>query len=208
MKKKAWSLLLGLGLILAVGCTKYPPDSERLLEDMAVFTQYDVNCNFNQYGTFYISDTVGVITDKDSTRVVNGNTKLVVNTIITNMKSRGFTQVTSSKNADLAINVFYFENVHVNAYYPGWYWAYPGYWWGYGYDYYYPYYPAYYTSYTSGTVGWDMGDLKNKQANNKVYIRWNAYIRGLLTGTHTSTDITNAINTAFNQTPQIKTAGK
>ena len=162
MKTKISLIILGLGLLFTLACTKYPPATDRLLEDLAVLTQYDVTITYNQFSTFQISDSIGVITDTDSTRVKNGNTMTVVNAIINNMKARGYTQVT--KNADLAFNVFYFKNVHVNAYSPGWYWGYPGYyppsWYGGG-SYYYPYYPVYYTSYTSGTLGWDMVDLKN-----------------------------------------------
>lgn len=209
MKSRFFTLLLGLGMISFLGCTKYPPDSERLLQDLAVLTQYDVACNFKQYQTYMITDSVTLITDKDSSKVVNSNTKLVVNAIVANMNARGYKQVT--KNADLAFNVAYFENVHVSVYSPGWYWGgyYPPSWYGYpGYSYYYPYYPTYYTSYTSGTLAWDMVDLKNAQASGKLYIRWNAFIRGLLTGSHTTSDITNSINTAFTQTPQISTSGK
>lgn len=211
MKAKITLLILGTGLLFTISCTKYPPASSRLLEDLAVFTQYDVTVDFNQYKTFAISDSIGVITEKDSSRVKNSSTKAVVDAIIANMTARGFKQV--SKNADLGFNVVYFKAVHVSAYYPGWYWGYPGYYppygWGYpGYSYGYPYYPAYYTSYTSGTLSWDMIDLKNPSTDNKLFIRWNAYIRGLMTGSHTLSDITNSINTAFTQTPQIKTSGK
>jgi hypothetical protein len=210
MKTKISFIALGLGLLFTLACTKYPPATDRLLEDLAVLTQYDVTIDYSQYKTFQISDSVGVITNNDSSRVKNGNTMTVVNSIINNMKARGFTQVT--KNADLAFNVIYFKNVHVNAYSPGWYWGYPGYyppyWYGYNYNYSYPYYPVYYTSYTSGTLGWDMVDLKNANTDQKLYIRWTVIIRGLLTGTHSMSDITNSISKAFTQTPQISTSGK
>ena len=200
-------MALGLGLLFTLACTKYPPATDRLLEDLAVLTQYDVTINFSQYKTYQMSDSVVVITDTDSTLVKNGNTMTVVNSIASNMQARGYTRVT--KNGDLAINVAYLKNTHVTAYYPGWYWGYyPPYWYG-GYNYNYPYYPVYYTSYTSGTLLWDMVDLKYPNTEKKLYyIRWNAFIRGLMTGSHTMADISSSINQAFAQTPQINASGK
>ena len=45
-----------------------------------------------------------------------------------------------------------------------------------------------------------------KLVDNKVPVVWNAYIRGLITDTHTTSDITGAIDQAFTQTPSIKTS--
>jgi hypothetical protein len=158
-----------------------------------------------------IPDSIGVIDKDDSSLVQNANTDLIVNQIVTNMESRGYQRV--NNDADLGISVVYFKNVNVTVYYPGWWWGYPGYYppgyWGYpGYGYWYPYYPAYYTSYTVGTVAIEMFDLKNAEQEETIYIRWNAYIRGLLSGNHSSSDITNSIDQAFEQTPQITASSK
>jgi hypothetical protein len=52
-------------------------------------------------------------------------------------------------------------------------------------------------------------DLKNvNTASNVLYIRWNAFIRGLLTGNHSQAELLNSIDQAFTQTPQLKTSGK
>jgi hypothetical protein len=192
-------------------CTKYPATSDRLLEDLVVLTQYDVKTNFGLYKTFSIVDQIPYIKDNDSGYVTNPNAQAILDRISQNMIARGFTQVAHTANPDLGINVSVVEVTNVSVYYPGWYWGYPGYyppdWWGYsGYGYYYPYYPVYYTSYTSGTLIIDMVNFKDLTPDNKIPVCWNAFIRALLTGTHTISDFNTAIDQAFTQTPQIKTS--
>jgi hypothetical protein len=87
MKTKLLFLTLGLGLTFMLSCTKYPPQSERLLEDFAVITQYDTKIDFNNYSSFYISDTVVKITNKDTTKFVGTS---LIPRIEKNMEARGF----------------------------------------------------------------------------------------------------------------------
>jgi hypothetical protein len=47
-----------IGCFIITSCTKYPTSSDRLLEDLAIYTKYDTNTSFAQFKTFYISDTV------------------------------------------------------------------------------------------------------------------------------------------------------
>ncbi|MEI7492133.1 MAG: DUF4136 domain-containing protein [Bacteroidota bacterium] len=199
---------IALGILAMVSCSKYPTSSSRLLEDLAVLTQYDVNTNFGLYKKYSIVDTVYYITDKGTQKVISANSQILINQIIGNMNARGYQQVAKSANPDLGINVSVIKTT-TTVYYPGWYWDYPGYyppnWWGYNGGYYYPYYPTYYSSYSTGTMVIEMVNFK-KIVNNKVPVVWNAYIRGLLTDTHTASDITGAIDQAFTQTPSIKTS--
>ena len=187
------------GIVIA-SCSKYPPSSDRLLEDLAVYTKYDTTVDFTSYHTFYMNDSVLRIDSKDSGMVLNSNTSMLTTRIAQDMVQQGYTRVPTMESADLIMAVSYVQNVNVNVYYPGWYWGYyPPYYWGGYYGYYYPYYPAYITSYSTGTVLMDLADLKHP-VGNKIPIRWNVYIRGLLTGTHTNNDIQKAIDQAFNQT--------
>jgi hypothetical protein len=201
--------LIAAGILAMASCSKYPTTSSRLLEDLAVLTQYDVNTNFGQYMTFSIVDSLYYINEKDSGKVLTPNAQLVLNRITQDMVSRGFWQVPKTAQPDFGINVAAIKTTVTTVYYPGWYWGYPGYyppgWWGYGSEYYYPYYPAYYTSYSSGTLMIEMVNFKKITPDGKVPVVWDAFIRGLLTSTHTITDITNSIDQAFNQTPAIKT---
>lgn len=211
MKTKLLFLTILAGSLILGSCTKYPNASDRTLEDMVVITQYDTKANFSDYTTFAIPDSISVITDTDSGRVMNSTTNLVVNQIVQNMTARGYTRVASNQNPDLGFNVSFFKNTNVTVYYPGWYWGYPGYyppdyWYGgwYGYDYYYPYYPTYVTTYSVGSLVIDMVDLKNANPiTQQISICWTGYIRALLSGDHTSAEITGSIDQAFIQTPQL-----
>jgi hypothetical protein len=205
MKTKLGFLILGLGLVFTLSCSKYPPSSDRLLEDLAIVTQYDTKVNFNDYKTYSITNSITKITDKDTATMTGPDATAVLSEIAKNMEERGFTKPTGTDKPDLGINVVYFENTKIYAYYPDYYyWGYPYY----DYGYYYPYYPVYYTSYTAGTCDIDLIDLKNVAPNNSLYLRWSAFIRGLLTGTHTDAEILNSIDQAFTQTPQLQTTAK
>ncbi len=207
MKTKLLTII-AVGIVILSSCTKYPPDSERLLQDLAVYTQVDVNANFNTYQTFSISPTVAYIDGKDSSTLTTPNAMALLNRISADMISRGFKQVTTPK-PDLGISVTAIKGTNTTVYSPGWYWGYPGYYppsgWGYpGYGYGYPYYPTYVTSYSTGTVIIDLVDFK-LAANNKAMVRWNAYIRGLLTNSHTQNEVITCVDQAFAQTPSLKT---
>jgi hypothetical protein len=53
-----------------------------------------------------------------------------------------------------------------------------------------------------------MVNFKAITPSGQVPVVWNAFIRGLLTSTHNTTDVTNSIDQAFIQTPAIKTSLK
>jgi hypothetical protein len=200
MKTTIGSLILGLGLVFILGCTKYPPASDRLLEDLAVITQYDTKVDFNNYHTFSIAEDIVKVTDIDTTHLTSQEALAVLDQITKNMEARGFMKIMPPEKADLAINVIYYENTYVYTYYYNWWGYYPSWY------YYYPYYPVYYSSYTAGMATIEMIDLKViDNDNEKLEMRWNAYIRGLLTGSRTNADITHSVDQAFIQTPQIQT---
>jgi hypothetical protein len=203
-------IIIVMGMIAITSCTKYPSDTGRMTEDLVVYTKYDINIDFNDYKTFAIVPAVAYIDGKDSSALTTPNALGVLDRITSDMTSRGFTQVAATDHPDLGINVTAIKSTNTTVYSPGWYWGYPGYypvgWWGYpGYGYGYPYYPTYITSYSAGTVIIDLLDLKFKTTDNKIMIRWNAYIRGLLTDTHSLSDVQKSIDQAFTQTPALKT---
>lgn len=209
MKTKLLLLVILAGSLMFTSCTKYPGVTDRLEEDMVVLTQYDTKANFGQYNTFAIPDSLVYYTDTDSGRIMNSNTNLIVSEIVKNMTDRGYARVEPNQNPDLAFNITLFKNTNIDVYYPGWYWGYwgyypPDYWGWYGWDYYYPYYPVYVTSYTTGSVVIDLADLKNANPiTEQISVPWNVFIRALMTGYHTSAEITGSIDQAFIQTPQL-----
>jgi hypothetical protein len=199
MKTKLSFFILGLGLMFTVSCTKYPPASDRLLEDLAIITQYDTKINFNDYHTYSLPTSITKITDKDTTQITGSTVTAILDQIDKDMQSRGFLKVAATDKPDFGMSVVYYQNTYVYTYSYN-YWYYPYYNW------YYPYYPVYYSSYTAGMLNMDLVDLvKTDPVSQKLYVRWNAYIRGLLTGDHTNLEISNSVHQAFVQTPQIKT---
>jgi len=200
MKTKLALLLLVPGVAFILSCTKYPAASDRVLEDLVVVTQYDTKVDFNNYQTFGITGSITKITDNDTSVIVDSEALAVLNQISENMKSRGFIEAPAGAKPDFGIQVLYFENTQVYVYYYDW-WGYYPYWY-----YYYPYSPVYYSSYTTGLLDIQMIDLKFPDTNaNTLAMRWNAYIRGLLDGTHSQSDILGAVDQAFIQTPQLTT---
>ncbi|MDP1621237.1 MAG: DUF4136 domain-containing protein [Bacteroidales bacterium] len=198
-----------LVLILITSCSKYPPASERLTEELAIYTQFDVSIAFNDYQTFAIVPAVAFIGGNDSATITSPDALALLNRIAQNMVSRGFKQVAATANPDLGINVTAIRSTITTVYSPGWHWSYPGYypagWWGYpGYKYGYPYYPAYMTTYATGSVIIELIDLQ-MATDNMVMVRWNAFIRGVLNNRYPQTDVLNTVDQAFKQTPAIKT---
>ena len=202
MKTKLVLILLAAGCGLA-SCSKYPPSATRLTEDLAIYTKYDVGCDFTKFKTYYMSDSIVKVTSKDSGWYYNATVLGLTSEIAKNMNSLGYTRTRNAKTTDLYLGVSYVVNVNLTTYYPGWYWGYPGYYppdyWGGG-GYYYPYYPAYITSYSTGTVLMDMMDVQHPTTGKKIPIRWNCYIRGLLTGDHTLSQVQQGVDQAFIQT--------
>ncbi len=199
MKTKLILLIMGTGLMLA-SCTKYPPSSDRLLEDLAVVTQYDTKADFNALKTYTMAISIKKVTDKDTTNLTDATAQAILAQVEKNMNSRGFTKVPAADtSADLAIQAVYYQNTTVYTYsygYYGYYYYYP----------YYPYYPVYYSSYTTGMINIELLNMTKKDpSNHRVPVCWNAYIRGLLTGTHTTAEITGKVDQAFIQTPQLTT---
>ncbi|NCA76881.1 MAG: DUF4136 domain-containing protein [Alphaproteobacteria bacterium] len=200
MKTKPGLLILGLGLLLTLSCSKYPPSSERLLEDLAVITQYDTKIDFNNYHTFTMATSIVKITNRDTTNVSDATATAILDQISKNMEARGFIKAITPVVPDFGVQVVYFQNTTVYTYYYDWWGYYPSWY------YYYPYYPVYYSSYTTGLANIELVDLKVVDQNKKqLYLRWNGYIRGLLTGDHTTAEILRCVDQAFIQTPQLKT---
>ena len=196
MKTKLTFIILGLGMVFTLSCSKYPPSSDRLLEDLVVLTQYDTKIDFNNYHSYSLAASIMKITDKDTIPMTGQTADAVLAQIDKNMQARGFLKVASTDKPDLGIQVLYYQNTTVYTY---------NYYWG-GYYYpYYPYYPVYYSSYTTGMANIELLDLKTADVNQRAAIRWNAYIRGLLTGNHTTLEITGRVDQAFTQTPQLAT---
>ena len=117
MKSTLVFLFLGIGTFMTLSCTKYPPSSERLLEDLAVLTQYDTKINFNNYKTYSLSSNVIKVTDDGNVPMTGPTAVAALAQIDKNMQARGFVKVADNATPDLGIQVFYFQNTTIYTYY-------------------------------------------------------------------------------------------
>jgi hypothetical protein len=207
MKRKSFLPLIVLVLTQAA-CLKQP-DFEELSSDFAVSTNIDPAVNFSNYQTYFISDSVAIISSTSGDTVLkNDDTQKLVDAVKKNMNERGFTFVPKAANPDLGINMGILKDVDVGYIYSGWWWGYAGWWdpwyWGWYYPYYYPWSVAYVVK--TGTVVMDMVDLKNVSLEEKLKIVWNSVSSGSI-GDNLATNVqrgVDAINQSFVQSPKLK----
>jgi len=210
MKTKLSLLFIAAGLIFLASCSKYPPGVDRVQEDLVVYTQIDIQKDFNQFQTFSIVDSIAYIDNRDSGHYLTPEVQAILDRIVMNMENRGFIKVSKDQNPNLGFTVSVVKTTNTTVWYPGWWWGYPGYYppyyWGWDdYWWYYPYYPTYITSYSSGTLIIDLADFVNITEDKQIPIAWFCYVRALLTGTHSLEQIEASIDQAFNQSPDLKT---
>lgn len=124
-------------------------DSVYLDELDITLTYYDTDFEFNQYTTFTVRDSVGLISnyltkkEKEDFYESGGSSDKIRNYVTQKFKDLGYTEVTADDNYDFAVNlVAVFVNTTTVGYYPGWWGYYYGYWGWYG-DWWYPWYGYY-----------------------------------------------------------------
>jgi hypothetical protein len=182
-KIRLWGRLAGLAVIITffmASCYEYHDDTYLDELDLSL-TYYDTSFNFQNYNTFAIRDSVGLIEDNMSDAEVaafyapNGGSEKIKQYVRQHFLDLGYTEVASTENFDFGVNlvVAKVDNTYVYSY-PGWwygYYDYYSYYW-YGWYPYYPYYPWYYTSYTytTGTLLTEMVD----GASLRAYRAWAA----------------------------------
>ena len=207
MKRHA---LLPLSLVLLLLSCRKEPDLSQLSANFVVQTDAAKGVSFSNYKTYYISDTVALIsTTKTDTLLPADAAKQIVNTIKSNMNARGYTFVPKGLKPELGINTVAVKDVNVGVVYPGWWWGYPGYWdpwyWGWYYPYYYPWTVAY--SVTTGSVIAEIIDLKNVNANQQLQVIWTMSLNGALgsSGASNLQRAVDGINQAYTQSPYLTT---
>ncbi len=203
MKKYYFVLLLPL----VFSCGK-EIDPAELQDEPAVLTLYDQQVNFSDFASFYIPDSIGIVSDNTSLYHKDGSSaaQSILAKIRTSMESRGYT-FTSKANAELGLNVTVLHQLNEEIHYAGYWWSYDGYYnanyWGYGYaPYYYGYLYDY--SYETGSMLIEMVDLKHAPSTHKLKIIWNTEIGTIFSNTISVSDASRYIDEAFNQSPYIK----
>lgn len=207
--KRLTTLLTTVVLLSVMASCQKEPDFSELSTEFVTYTDYDKSVDFSQFSTFYISDAIKVLSDKE-TDWSDANAQSIITTFAENMKDRGYVQLDESEkeNADLGIQLsyiestYYFTNYYSPYYWYDWWWG-NSYWPGWG-----PMYP--YPSYAV-TYRYDVGSLLGEiiwinRTSQKLHQVWSMCVGGTMSGS-TRTDIANAkkgVNQAFKQSPYIK----
>lgn len=210
MKKVLFILLTAL---LVVSCHKEPSMSD-LSNDLIVLTNYDTQANFSDYVTYYLPDSILIISDNpQATYWTEEQAGDILSTIEELMNQRGYVRIDNRNEADLGIQTSYVQNITLFYGYsdPYWWWDYPGYWgpgyWGWD-GWYYPYPISY--SYRTGSMLAEIVDLKAKtprraDAGSKLPVIWTAYMEGLAYNSkdYNAQLVIRALNQAFRQSMYI-----
>lgn len=205
---KTYVYMLVTIILLSLDGCRTEPDAEKLLDEFVVATNFDPDADFNAYVTYAIpTDTIGFVSNSSSDTIIVSSEsdfpKPVLRTIRENLNARGYTEVARSQNPDLGINVLVVNdfNVFQQVIYPGY--NYPGNYYsgyyGYGSWYYYPYIQT--TAYNTGVLIIEMVDLRNRTADNKVKVIWDAYMGDVYNTFDLIPQAVDGINQAFIQSP-------
>ena len=212
--KSRFTLTVTLVVSLVAGivsCRKIPDTSE-LSNEQVVATDRDLEANFSNYSTYFISDTVSVVAENHNDSILTGALALqMVNAVKTNMNNKGYTFKPRTQGyPDLGLRLTVIKDITVTAvcggWWDGWWGYYPPWYWGCYYcGYYYPWCTAY--SYTIGTSTLFMYDVKNIVENRNLRAVWGATMFGVFSATNNQTNAdltTTAINQAFTQSTYLK----
>jgi hypothetical protein len=183
MKSKFAILTSAVLMFAFASCSKEPLANLTEEESRIYITNYDASANFSSYRTFTISDSVAVINNGQSSKQSTAVDRAFINAVKQQMQARGFVQVESKSNPDLAVNISRIYNtstgiIRYGDYYDFYGNAWDPFFYGYGgYGYFSPYNFATY-SIREGALSVDLLDLKNAQTNNRINVVFSGLIRG------------------------------
>lgn len=211
--RKTGCLIVVLFAAAAWSC-QTEPDSEMLIDQMVVSTNFDPEADFSSYTTFAIpSDTIGFQSNSSSDTIITASNsdfpRPVLSAIRNNIEQLGYTRVGRNEDPDIGVNVMVVNdyNVFQDIVYPNYYgypgsYYYPGYYgYGYGSYYSYPYVNTY--AYNTGVLIVEMVDLRNRTPDNKVKVVWDAYMGDVYSTIDRIRQSTEAIDQAFLQSPYL-----
>ncbi len=195
--KKKFIFYLSIALVMA-SC--YPGGTEYYEDTDVVYTDYDMEFDFQSQGVYSIPDKVvkieGDIAEGEEPAFVKEpyNTQ-ILNQIKSNMTALGWSLTEDPANAELVLFPAVWTNTTIYYWYNNWCWYYYYCGWGWG-------YPST-SSYTTGTL------LMTLVADGDDYIEptrvWTAAINGLMSGSINTSRVNKAIDQAFTQSPYLKT---
>ncbi len=199
-------------LVLLSACQKEPSTTD-LDNDFVVFTNYDTATDFSQFSSYYVADSVLLVTAQEEVSYLSATySTAILEAFISEMDAMGYVSA-EKDSADLGLQISYIENSYFLASYtatPYWWWGYPSYWtpsyWGgWGGGWYYPYVIRY-----RFNVGSLLGELVNltvdEGTTTDLPVVWNCYLTGLLSGSDELDEdlAVGAIEQAFTQSSYLK----
>ncbi len=181
--------------------------------DVAV-TFRNKNVNFQNYSTFAMPDSIVRVGSQSGTPNTTYD-KLILNQVVSQMETYGYTRVTAGPNVIpdvvVLVNITSSDNY---VYDPGYFWGSWGWWGGWGYNpgygpgwgYYPPYYGGTVYSFTTGSIIVTMLDAKSNDPNKQeITAAWAGTLNGYAESSSTlPSRITNGINELFQQSPYLK----
>jgi hypothetical protein len=205
--KRFW--LIGAGFFPLLWSCQPEPDSFKLLDELVVSTTYDNTVDFQTYSTYSIAtDTIGFVSNRaNDTILIQRDTdypRPILQKVISNLNTLGYSRVNKSDNPDMRINVYVVNdyNLFQQVIYPDYYYpSYYGYGYGYGSYYAYPYVNTYATN--TGSLVVEILDLKNVTPDNKVKVIWGAYMGDVYSTIDLIKQSEKAIDQAFIQSPYL-----
>ena len=207
--KRRISVILGLAVaaLAYTGCKKEPLNNLTAEESRIYITDHDSSVNFSNFKTFAISDSITVIKNGKSEKMVTAEGSAFIAAATKYLMQMGYVEVSNDQSPDLGVNVNRIINTatgyisyndywdYYGSYYDPYYWGYPGY------GYYSPYaYSVYQIK--EGAVSIDLLDLKNAATKNKIEVIWTGLIRG--SGIYTTDIADSQVMALFNQSPYLK----
>ena len=106
MKKAIPFFLVALAL---TACEK-EPDLNQLSSDLIVYTDYDQKCDFGNYATFAIPDSILVLSNSSKPIYYSADdprATAIIGAFTSEMEARGYTQSSDLQTADLGVQVSY-----------------------------------------------------------------------------------------------------
>ena len=206
--------MLFAAVLIVAACEK-TPDTGKLDNSYLVYTDGDENTDFKKLKTFYVPDSVLIITGsatKHKYLYATPEADILIGAFVEGMNNAGYVRTADKDDADLGLQISYVEETYRFRYYDNfpwwygypWYWSY-GYWGNWG-GWYWPYSITY--SYTTGSVLGELVDLTEEDTTSKpLKVVWTTYVSGLLenNGELNLTAVKQAIGQAFAQSSYLKT---
>lgn len=205
--------LFGLILALATLNSCYTsPDLDGLSSELVVATERDLEVDFKDYGTYYLSDTIYIVTNsiQDDTLMLPPQSTAIISRIEANMNERGYTRTqdhneVENKTVDIAMAPSIIRVTNTGQSCWGWWGGYPGYWppWGW-WGGYYPY--CSYYKYDTGTLLVEIADILNSPGNVRIPTIWTSASFGVLSDYDPTNEqrALRSIDQAFDQSPYIQ----